>query len=243
MNQIKNTPLVVKDKYKHLFFDLDHTIWDFEINAKETLHDLYISHALAARGIPDFEDFFLKYSYHNEHLWSKYTKGLIKQDELRWKRMWLALLDFKIADETLSRSLSVKFLERLPTKKNLFPYTIEILTYLKNKGYEMHLVTNGFETVQYHKIKNSDLAKFFGHVITSEASNSLKPNKEIFDYALQKTNAEAATSIMIGDNQDADIQGGINAGMDTIFVNHLNVIPHIHATYMVHHLRELENIL
>jgi len=243
MNQIKNTPLVVKDKYKHLFFDLDHTIWDFEINAKETLHDLYISHALAARGIPDFEDFFLKYSYHNEHLWGKYTKGLIKQDELRWKRMWLALLDFKIADETLSRSLSVQFLERLPTKKNLFPYTIEILTYLKNKGYEMHLVTNGFETVQYHKIKNSDLAKFFGHVITSEASNSLKPNKEIFDYALQKTNAEAATSIMIGDNQDADIQGGINAGMDTIFVNHLNVIPHIHATYMVHHLRELENIL
>jgi len=243
MNQIKNTPLVVKDKYKHLFFDLDHTIWDFEINAKETLHDLYISHALAARGIPDFEDFFLKYSYHNEHLWGKYTKGLIKQDELRWKRMWLALLDFKIADETLSRSLSVQFLERLPTKKNLFPYTIEILTYLKNKGYEMHLVTNGFETVQYHKIKNSDLAKFFGHVITSEASNSLKPNKEIFDYALQKTNAEAATSIMIGDNQDADIQGGINAGMDTIFVNHLNVIPHIHATYMIHHLRELENIL
>jgi len=243
MNQIKHSSSVVKAKYKHLFFDLDHTIWDFEINAKETLYDLYKSNALYERGIADFEEFFSKYSFHNERLWDKYTKGLIKQDELRWKRMWLALLDFKIADEVLSKSLSVQFLEKLPTKKKLFPYTIEILTYLKNKGYGMHLVTNGFESVQHHKIKNSNLHVFFGEVITSEASNSLKPNKEIFDYAMQKTNAQAAESIMIGDNQAADIQGGINAGMDTIFVNHLQVKPHIKATYVIHHLKELESIL
>ncbi len=113
MNQIKHSSSVVKAKYKHLFFDLDHTIWDFEINAKETLYDLYKSNALYERGIADFEEFFSKYSFHNERLWDKYTKGLIKQDELRWKRMWLALLDFKIADEVLSKSLSVQFLEKL----------------------------------------------------------------------------------------------------------------------------------
>ena len=157
--------------------------------------------------------------------------------------MWLALLEFKIADEPLARKLSVQFLETLPTKKKLFPYTVEILEYLKNKNYKMHLVTNGFESVQHNKLRESKLTNYFEQVITSEASNSLKPNKEIFDYALQKAGAVLGESIMIGDNQDADIQGGINAGMDTIFVNHLKVAPTVKSTYMIHHLKELENIL
>ncbi len=229
--------------YKHLFFDLDHTIWDFEVNAKETLQDLYISNQLASRGIHDFDEFFAKYSHHNHRLWDRYTKGFIKQDELRWKRMWLALLDYKIADEPLSRKLSVEFLETLPTKKNLFPYTFEILGYLKNKGYIMHLITNGFENVQHNKLKHSKLSNYFVEVITSEGSNSLKPNKDIFDFAILKTGASLHESIMIGDNLEADIQGGINAGMDTIFVNHLKIKPHIRATYEIFELKELENIL
>ena len=157
--------------------------------------------------------------------------------------MWLTLLDFKLADESLSRSLGIQFLEQLPEQKSLFPYTIEILTYLKEKKYRMHLVTNGFEKVQHHKIQQANLAQFFEQVITSEASNSLKPNKEIFEYAMNKAGAIASESIMIGDNLDADIQGGINAGMDTIFVNHLNVEPYITPTFVVYHLKELENIL
>jgi putative hydrolase of the HAD superfamily len=230
-------------KYRHLFFDLDHTLWDFETNARQTLSDLYKSNALQTKGIPDFDLFFERYSYHNERLWDRYTKGFIKQEELRWKRMWLALLDFKLADEPLSKLLAVQFLEHLPTKKELFPYTIEILSYLKNKGYRLHLITNGFEEVQYHKLEHSNMQPFFDVVITSEASNSLKPNKEIFEYALEKTGALVHESIMIGDNQDADIQGGINAGMDTIFVNHLNVVPHVKSTHVIYHLKELENIL
>jgi putative hydrolase of the HAD superfamily len=230
-------------QYQHLFFDLDHTIWDFETNAKETLQDLYSQHALVERGINDFDAFFNHYSYHNERLWDRYTKGLIKQDELRWKRMWLALLEYKIADEQLSRQMAIDFLNLLPTKKNLFPHTIEVLDYLRNKNYVMHLITNGFEAVQHNKIRNSNLDQYFTEVITSEASNSLKPKKEIFDFALQKSGAELFTSIMIGDNQEADIQGGINVGMDTIFVNHLKVIPTVTATYTIEHLQELENIL
>ena len=228
--------------YKHLFFDLDHTLWDFETNAKETLHDLYLHNQLISRGITDFDAFFERYSYHNHRLWDRYTKGYIKQDELRWKRMWLALLDFKIADETLSRNLAVQFLETLPSKKNLFPYTTEILTYLQQKGYYLHLVTNGFETVQHNKLNSCNLRNYFGEVITSEGCNSVKPNPAIFEYALQTTGALASESIMIGDNLDADIQGGINAGLDTIFVNHLRVQPHIHATYVIHELKELEDI-
>ena len=228
--------------YKDLFFDLDHTIWDFELNSKETLWDLHQKYQLEAKGIDNFDVFYSNYSVHNHRLWDRYTKGYIKQEELRWKRIYLSLLDYKIADEALSKEMSVDYLDILPNKKNLFPYTIEILDYLKNKDYKMHLITNGFESVQFKKIKNSNLADYFIEVITSEASNSLKPNKEIFDYALNASNAKLESSIMIGDNEAADIQGAINAGMDSIFVNHLQIQPTVPATHTITHLKELENI-
>ena len=229
--------------YKDLFFDLDHTLWDFELNSKETMQELYSTHHIAALGITDFDAFFNIYTAHNHRLWDRYSKGFIKQEELRWKRIYLSLLDFKIANEQLSKEMSLEFLQILPTKKKLFPHTIEILNYLKEKDYKMHLITNGFESVQMQKIKNANIAHYFTEVITSEASNSLKPNKEIFEFALKTANATLSESIMIGDNETADIQGGINIGMDTVFVNHLNVAPTIPATYTITHLKELEALL
>ena len=229
--------------YKDLFFDLDHTIWDFELNSKETIQELYDTYELKNLGILDFDGYFTQYSMHNHRLWDRYTKGFIKQEELRWKRIYLSLLDFKVADEKLAKQMSIDYLDILPNKTNLFPYTLEILDYLKNKEYKMHLITNGFESVQFKKIQNSNLASYFIEVITSEASKSLKPHKEIFEYALGKTNATVASSIMIGDNESADIQGGINMGMDTIFVNHINAVPTIPATYTITHLKQLEDIL
>jgi putative hydrolase of the HAD superfamily len=229
--------------YKDLFFDLDHTLWDFETNSKETIQELYNTHRLADLGIVDFDGFYSTYSAHNHRLWDRYTKGFIKQEELRWKRVYLSLLDFKVANEPLAKQMSQAYLEILPNKKHLFPYTIEILEYLKQKEYKMHLITNGFESVQFKKIKNSGLQDYFIEVITSEASNSLKPQKEIFEYALKNANASVEKSIMIGDNESADIQGGINMGMDTIFVNHIQVVPTVPATYTITHLKELENIL
>jgi putative hydrolase of the HAD superfamily len=229
--------------YTDLFFDLDHTLWDFELNSKETMQELYSTHHIAALGITDFDAFFNIYTAHNHRLWDRYSKGFIKQEELRWKRIYLSLLDFKIANEQLSKDMSVEFLKILPTKKKLFPHTIEILNYLTEREYKMHLITNGFESVQFQKIKNAEIAHFFTEVITSEASNSLKPNKEIFEFALKTANATLSESIMIGDNETADIQGGINIGMDTVFVNHLNVAPTIPATYTITHLKELEALL
>lgn len=230
-------------RYKDLFFDLDHTIWDFELNSKETLWDLHLKYELEAKGISDFDVFYSNYSAHNHRLWDRYTKGFIKQEELRWKRIYLSLLDYKIADEALAKNMSHDYLDILPNKKNLFPYTIEILKYLQHKEYKMHLITNGFESVQFKKIKNSNLSDYFIEVITSEASNSLKPNKEIFEYALKSANAKVETSIMMGDNESADIQGAINVGMDCVFVNHLQVTPTVPATYTITHLKELENLL
>ncbi len=229
-------------KYKHLFFDLDHTLWDFDANAKETLAELYSIFGLNERIGIAFENFYPKYLFHNEILWDRYHKGQISSEELKWKRMWRTMLDFKIADEPLARDMSSKFLEILPTKKLLFPHTIEILEYLTEKNYMLHLITNGFEKTQWSKLNNSGLNGYFKEVITSEGSNSLKPKKEIFDFALLKAMATLPESIMIGDNQHADIQGAIDAGLDTVFVNHINAMPETKPTYTITHLKELEQI-
>ena len=229
-------------RYKPLFFDLDHTLWDFDANSRETLAELYVEFDLASKGVFDFNLFHKNYLIHNDMLWARYRNGYIKVDELRWKRMWLTLLDFKIGSESLAREMGNRFLALLPGRKILFPYATEILQYLTDKKYQLHLITNGFEITQHQKIKNSGIDKFFIEVITSEGSNSLKPHKEIFDYAFLKTKSKCHECIMIGDSIEADIQGALNAGMDQVYVNHLGIPPTITPTYMVYSLKELEDI-
>lgn len=229
-------------KYRHLFFDLDHTLWDFNANARLTLEELYHELQLNLMGILDFDLFYITYLSHNDKLWEKYRNGIIKVDELRWKRMWYTLIDFKIGDEKLAKDMGFRFLEMLPTRKLLFPYTVECLDYLTNKGYSLHLITNGFEETQHNKLKHAGIASYFIEVITSEGSNSIKPKKEIFEYALMKANALTQQSIMLGDSIEVDIQGAMNAGMDQVFVNHIFSSCNIQPTYMIHSLKELEGI-
>lgn len=229
-------------KYTHLFFDLDHTLWDFDANAKHTLLDLYETLSLKEKGIDDFEKFYTNYLVHNTTLWARYRKGFIKQAELRVKRMRLALLDFKIGDELLAEAMSKQFLELLPTRNILFPHAIEILEYLTNKNYRLHLITNGFEEVQHHKINNSKINHYFDKVITSEGSNSLKPDKAIFDFALATTKADIRQSIMLGDDLEADIIGASKAGLDQVYINHYKKPHDFVPTFMVHSLQELEEI-
>jgi putative hydrolase of the HAD superfamily len=233
--------------YRHLFFDLDHTLWDFEANARATLAELYDSLNLKERGVYDFDLFYKNYLVHNDKLWERYRNGYIKQEELRVKRMWLTLLDFKIADDKLSQEMNVRFLDLLPTRTILFPHTKEILQYLTGKGYQLHLITNGFEKTQHSKLKYSGLDVFFKQVITSEGSNSLKPKKEIFEFAFEKTGAKPEESIMIGDTIEVDILGAVNAGIDQVHVNHLTkepvpVMGKRLPTYTVYSLKELEKI-
>ena len=152
------------------------------------------------------------------------------------------MLDFKIADEELAQAMSVKFLELLPTRTILFPFTKEMLQYLTDKGYAIHLITNGFEEVQYKKLKFSGIDIYFKEVITSESSGWLKPNKEIFEYAFRKANALPAESIMIGDTLDVDIRGAMNAGIDQVFVNHHGIATEMQPTYTINSLKELKSI-
>jgi putative hydrolase of the HAD superfamily len=229
-------------KYKHLFFDLDHTLWDFDANAKATLLHLHTHLNLTEKGVNDFDLFHQTYLAHNLKLWDRYRKGAIRQEELRTKRMWLTLVDFKIHDEELAREMGAIFLQLLPTRTLLFPDTVEVLEYLTAKGYHLHLITNGFEETQHCKLDSSGIRHFFKEVVTSEGSNSLKPQKEIFDYALDKAGATAGESIMIGDALDIDIAGAINAGMDQVHVNFNGEEGHIRPTFTVRSLKELEAI-
>jgi putative hydrolase of the HAD superfamily len=229
-------------QYKHLFFDLDHTLWDFDTNSREALQDIYHSLHLAEAGVHDFDLFHKLYLGHNERLWDRYRKGQMKVDELRWKRMALSLLEFKIGNEALAHQMAVEFLEILPTKQALFPHTIELLKYLTEKKYQLHLITNGFEKTQYHKMKTAGIDIFFREVITSETSNSLKPNREIFEFALLKAGAGKKESVMIGDTPDVDILGAREAGIDQVYVNHTGNKEPVDATFTVYSLKELEVI-
>lgn len=230
-------------QYKHLFFDLDHTLWDFDANARATLKQLHIDLNLVSKGIHDFDLFHKNYLAHNEKLWARYRNGYIKQEELRIKRMWLTLLDFKIADEDLARQLSELFLQLLPSRTILFPDTIEILQYLEEKGYQIHLITNGFDKVQHSKLKSCGLDRFFREVVTSESSNSLKPQKEIYFHAMERAGASVEESLMIGDSMEVDILGAANVGMDQVHVNYNGQSQPFQPTYTITALKELKTFL
>ena len=229
-------------KYTHLFFDLDHTLWDFDANAKATLAQLHLDLRLPDKGIHDFDKFHTNYLAHNERLWDQYRRGQLRQSELRIKRMWLTLLDFKVADEALCQQLSELFLRLLPTRTLLFPDTVEVLQSLTDRGYHLHLITNGFEETQHSKLNSCGLNVFFKNVITSEGSNSLKPQPEIFEYAMAKAGATASESAMIGDNLEVDIAGALGVGMDAVHVNFTGASGEVKPTYTITTLRELEGI-
>jgi putative hydrolase of the HAD superfamily len=228
-------------QYKHLFFDLDHTLWDFEANHLYTLEQVYRELHLDQHGIQSFTEFADSYMAHNEILWAKFRNGFIKREELRWKRFWLTLVDFKIADSNLAHELSDAYLEILPNQNRLVPGAKEILEHCQGR-YEIHLITNGFEATQWQKLHYSGISPYFKEVITSEKSQSMKPQSAIFDYALRATGASAEESIMIGDALDIDILGAFYAGWDQVYYNPHNK-PHNHKpTYEIRSLSELTSI-
>lgn len=229
--------------YTHIFFDLDHTLWDFEENSRETLEDLYGEFRLTERGIPDFKAFHQSYVRHNDIMWDRFRKGYVTREELRWKRIFHTLLEFRIGDDKLVRALSDRYLEILPTKKHLFSDTRELLDYLRHKGYPMHLITNGFERTQQLKLRHSGIDAYFTHMVTSEAAGSLKPRPEIFHYALGKAGCKATDALMVGDALEVDILGASRVGMDQAYFNPAVPPAAIIPTYTLRTLSDLKEIL
>jgi len=217
-------------KYRHLFFDLDHTLWDFEKNANETLRTLYTRHDFARFGTFVVEEFIRVYSDINHALWRLYQSNKITQQQLRDVRFVRTLTRLGVPENQVPTTISDEFTDILPQKSAVFPYTHEVLDYLK-PNYRMHLITNGFNDIQSTKLASSNLAHYFEEVITSEHSGHLKPDPRMFQHALERTGAIAAESLMIGDNLECDVLGAYNAGIDQVYFNpnkrrHFNQITH-----------------
>ncbi|MFT4062857.1 MAG: YjjG family noncanonical pyrimidine nucleotidase [Edaphocola sp.] len=230
-------------KYQHIFFDLDHTLWDFEKNSAMALAELYHGHGLAARGVTDFEQFRAIYERNNEKFWDRLRRGLIRREDMRWKRFWHTLLEHGIADRALANAMSERYLEILPTLSALMPHAAEILDYCRQKGYRLHVITNGFEATQLQKMNASGIAHFFDKIITSEKSMSMKPKPGIFEYALLQTGATKANSLMIGDGLAIDVLGAREFGMDQVYFNPVGMAHHDRVTFEIKRLSELETIL
>jgi putative hydrolase of the HAD superfamily len=236
-------------EYKHIFIDLDRTIWDFERNARETFMEIYHKHQLFEH-FGGFDEFYDHYKEYNDTLWKLYREGEVKKDDLSWKRFLLTLKEGGVDDEKLAKTMSEEYLTISPTKRKLFSYAQMSLIYL-GKQYKMHLITNGFKEVQLKKIENAKLGKYFDSIFTSEEIGAQKPKKAFFDGVLKRTGAKKKESLVIGDDMIVDIIGAQNAGIDQVWFNPNRIdpidieedIPEGVPTIEIHNLRELIHIL
>lgn len=222
----------------HIFFDLDHTLWDFDQNsglAFQRVFSKYKTEIVLA-------DFLKVYEPINFNYWKDYREDRVTKQELRRGRLVDTFKNFEISVPVdIIDAMAVSYIEELPVDNHLLPGAEEILEYLCKK-YKLHIITNGFQEVQHLKLQKSKIAHYFETVTSSEEVGVKKPNPLVFQTALKKANAVAATSVMIGDTFEADILGAEAIGMHTLFYNYRK--EEIPAKYpVVNHLLEIKTIL
>lgn len=223
---------------KHIFFDLDHTIWDFDKNAEETLKELYQTYQLQTLGLTSTEEFIQTYTENNHRLWAAYHIGKISKETLRSERFSSTFIQLGIHPDHIPQQFEDDYVRITPTKTNLFEGSEKVLSYLQKK-YSLHIISNGFKESTLTKMEVSALNPYFKNVIISEDVGVNKPDKAIFEHALQKAEALKEESIMIGDSLEADITGAQNFGMKAIFFNPLKKEAPEYVDWQIHHLEEL----
>jgi YjjG family noncanonical pyrimidine nucleotidase len=229
-------------KYKCIFFDLDHTLWDYETNSMQTLQELFLQYKLESKGIRLFEEFFQTFRSVNLSLWDLYDSGKITSDVIRKDRFKQILDAFDAYDEELSDNLSKDYLSICPLKCNVMPGALETLQYLSDQ-YRLTVITNGFEEIQHIKLASGGMTHYFDHIITSQRAGHRKPSREIFDYALKLNGADHYEAIMIGDNLITDIAGARNASIDAVLFNPLRIAHDTEVHHEISDLQELRQIL
>ena len=229
-------------KYQHIFFDLDHTIWDFDKNAEEALHELFITHRLNDIGLASADVFIETYTENNHRLWREYHLGNITKQALREARFKQTFLDLGVQPEFIPSGFEDAYVQLCPTKTNLFPNAHETLEYLQSK-YQLHLISNGFKESQDIKISGSGLGKYFTHVVISELVGVNKPDAAIFEHAVTLAGTTKEQSVMIGDSLEADVLGALNYGMDAIYFNSFNAPKPDEVKMQITDLKELTLLL
>jgi putative hydrolase of the HAD superfamily len=205
----------MKQKFKAVFFDLDHTLCDFETNSSQVIGELLEHHNMIGEKIPAADAFMLKYRAINKDLWDRYHINSITKEELRIWRFQHCFREFGIQDQELCEIFANRYLELCPDRTALFPGALELLGKLK-PTHSLHIITNGFREVQYRKLRSSGLFPFFDKVHISEEVGWKKPEPEIFEHALKEARLPASDCVMVGDNLDTDISGAMNAGIQAI---------------------------
>ena len=219
------------NEIRDVFFDLDHTLWDFDKNSALTFEKIFKINEVTI----DLDKFLSHYQPINLNYWKLFREEKIDKESMRYNRLNDTFKNISFqADRTLINKLSVDYVTYLTSYNHLFSGTLDILNYLQPK-YHLHIITNGFRDVQLSKLKNSKIDHFFNSVTDSEQVGVKKPNPRIFTYALNKVNALPKTSIMIGDNLEADIQGAIDFGMEAIHFNYLRL-------QRKHHVNQIDNL-
>lgn len=230
-----------KKVYKNIYLDLDNTLWDFKTNSEKTLYNLIEEHF--PEKIDLYKKFLSVYYPVNEKLWVLYRKGLVKKDVLRIKRFTESFKQIGVTDEAKINIIAEGYTSLSPHQTVLFPYSLEILEYLRQKGYRIVLLTNGFKEVQTTKIIKSKIEQYIDKMICSEDAGYQKPHQKIFEYALKCMNSKKDESIMIGDDLKTDIAGAKKFGMDCVFFNPKNIKHNAEPTFEINNLKELEDIL
>ena len=230
-----------RKSYSHIFFDLDHTLWDFERNSAETLSELFEQHDLLRLGLQQ-QDFIQVYSDTNFELWNLYNRGLMSQEELRSTRFPIVFERLGLPRTLVPPSMGKEYLQRCPQKPYLIPHTLEVLEYL-SQHYQLHIITNGFPETQQVKLQASKINDYFAHVITSAEAQCKKPEPYIFDFLVQKLGTKPTECLMIGDNLETDVQGAHNAGIDAVYFNPQNAPHRSKMRYEITCLSRLKEIL
>lgn len=228
--------------YRCLFFDLDHTLWDYETNSAETLQELYHRHQLEEKGALAFAHFLQSFVEVNTRLWDLYDRGLIHRDVIRFNRFDEVFQKSNVHDLELSLQFSTDYITESPKKAALLPFAKETLQYLHTR-YSLFIITNGFDEIQSTKLASSGIRHFFKDVITSARAGHKKPAKEIFEFALRQHGFEAHETLMIGDNLATDILGARNASIDTVFFNPANTVHQEIVNYEITRLDQLCSLL
>lgn len=208
----------MKPTIKHVFFDLDRTLWDFDANSRLELNQLWSNYKLHQRGISLSDQFIQIYEKINGKCWAQYRNNEITKEELRGKRFQDTLAYFGIVDAQLANEISIAYLANSPNRTILVDGALDVLSYLKEK-YQLHIITNGFKEVQHLKLNNCGLTPFFDQIIISEEVGAMKPAAKVFDYSIAIANAKKEESVYIGDDLIVDIEGANNAGWHTIYYN------------------------
>lgn len=229
--------MVVKEHITHLFFDLDHTIYDFDKNASLTFQAIFSD--LNLKGLHDFMTHFKPI---NDYYWEKFANAEITHDELRYGRLkdTFTAVNISVADEVIYQ-IADAFIQQLPNHNHVFDGAHDTLNALKN-NYSLHIITNGPNLVQERKLKNAGLTSYFSSITNSEKAGVKKPHLAIFEYALQAANANPKQSVMIGDSIYSDINGALNAGMQVVWFNEFNTENTL-GVPEVNHLKQLLDIL